>query len=76
MTAVVIVFMIIAAIFALSSLGYVGYDIWKEVRAKKAQNQPLPGEEDMEQPQEELQEELQEQEAEEIGEPAETVVAE
>ena len=72
MTTVVIVFMIIAAIFALSSLGYVGYDIWKEVRAKKAQNQPLPGEEDMEQPQEELQE----QEAEEIGEPAETVVAE
>ena len=72
MTAVVIVFMIIAAIFALSSLGYVGYDIWKEVREKKAQNQPLPGEEDMEQPQEEVQA----QETEEIGEPAETIVAE
>ena len=72
MTAVVIVFMIIAALFALSSLGYVGYDIWKEVREKKAQNQPIPGEEDMERPQEEVQA----QETEEIGEPAETIVAE
>ena len=72
MTTVVIIFMIIAALFALSSLGYVGYDIWKEVREKKAQNQPISGEEDMERPQEELQE----QETEEIGEPAETVVAE
>lgn len=52
MKAFVIVFMVIAAIFALSSLGYVGYDIWKEVRGKRAQPQETPVQEEQEPAQE------------------------
>lgn len=68
MTTVVIIFMIIAAIFALSSLGYVGYDIWKEVRAKKAQTEQTHAEG--------LQDEAQGQETEDTCEKAEIVEAE
>ena len=75
MTTVVIIFMIIAAIFALASLGYTGYDIWKEMLEKQAQKQETSAEE-TEQPQEKMQDETQEQETEDPCEPEAPVAAE